>query len=75
MEIQSCAGPSCAILATSTQAQRADVRLLEDRPAKGSAACHAPDPRFRGDDYTVEARQDTQTPDSTVEQINIEIGL
>jgi hypothetical protein len=39
MEIQSCAGPSCAILPTSTQAPRADVRLSEDRPAKRSAAC------------------------------------
>jgi len=75
MEIQSYAGPSRAILRTSTQAQRADVRLSEDCPAKGSAACHAPDPRFRGGDYTVEVRQDTQTPDSTVEQINIGIGL
>ena len=75
MEIQSCAGPSCAILPTSIQAPRADVRLSEDCSAKGSAACHAPDPRFRGDDYTVEVHQDTQPPYSTVEQINIRIGL
>src|SRR4051794_36184947 len=75
MEIQSYAGPSCAILPTSTQAPRADVRLSEDRPAKGSSACHAPDPRFRGGDYTVEVRQDTQVPDSTAEQTSIGIGL
>jgi hypothetical protein len=73
MEMQSFADPSRTTLSAPTQAPRAAVWLSEDGPARDLPHAQSPDPRFRGDDYTAETRRDTQRPDSTAEQINIEI--
>ena len=75
MEIQSSTGASRGAFARLPSATRAAGEAEESRPAKTAPQDGAPQPRFRIEDYTAGTRLDTQLLSSTIERINIDIGL